>query len=338
MNLHQLSAQKDALAVLLQGFAIAFLLHLSGSLQQRVEGSELLNQLDRTFVSNAGRAGDVIHGVSAQGHQVHNLIGTHAHQLLDLGGVADEVVLGRVEDADVTVDQLQHILVTADDPGGVTGVGGLNGQGTDEVVGLEALQSDDGNAIGLQGAEDVRHLLAKVLGHFGAIGLIAGVFHVRHLAGLAVHLFQGGHGRALLLAEAGAHVEDGGNVFGMEVLAQLVEHVHEDEDGRRGQARTGAHGALAAHGVVGAEDEGIGVYQKDASMAHGGQLHRAGVRGGGVFGGSGFFLGRHRANASKSHWPLLCPASAAATKYLYVSNKSRRSGFPCSTEYAAWAI
>ena len=78
---------------------------------------------------------------------------------------------------------------------------------------------------------------------------------------------SGLHGASALVAEdLAAHVEDGGKVARVKVLAQLFDHVDEDEDGRRGQAGAGAHGPRALHGVVGAEDERHGVEQEDGRL------------------------------------------------------------------------
>ena len=66
-----------------------------------------------------------------------------------------------------------------------------------------------------------------------------------------------------------ADVVDGCEVLGVEVLAQLVDHVDEDIGGRGGNAGARGHGARALHGVIGAEDEGHGVEQVDGRLGGG---------------------------------------------------------------------
>ena len=71
--------------------------------RQRIErgfdGAELLDQFDGAFVADAGRAGDVVDGVAAQGHDVDDALGRDAEGGFDAGGIEDEVVFGGVEDA-----------------------------------------------------------------------------------------------------------------------------------------------------------------------------------------------------------------------------------------------
>ena len=62
------------------------------------------------------------------------------------------------------------------------------------------------------------------------------------------------------------HVENRRDVLGGEILAQLVQHVDEDVSCAGWNARLGRHGPLPRHGVIGAEDEGHGVDQKDAAL------------------------------------------------------------------------
>jgi len=41
---------------------------------------------------------------------------------------------------------------------------------------------------------------------------------------------------ALIAEDLSAYVEDGGKVARLEILAQLLDHVHKNKDSRRGQA------------------------------------------------------------------------------------------------------
>ncbi len=88
---------------------------------------------------------------------------------------------------------------------------GFAGQGADDVVGLEAGEFEDGDAIGFEGAADVGNLLGKILGHGGAVGFVAFVFDFGEGLGLDVELADGGDGLGLRIAKGfGGYVEDGG--------------------------------------------------------------------------------------------------------------------------------
>ncbi len=145
--------------------------------------------------------------------------------------------------------------------------GELAGEGADDVVGLEALVVEDGDAEGFEGAADVGLLLDEVGWGLGAVGLVAAVLDGFEGLGFDVEFLDVLHLRGHLVAVDGrAYVVDGGEVLGGEVLAQLVDHVDEDIGGGGGDAGARGHGALALHGVVGAEDEGHGVEQVDGGL------------------------------------------------------------------------
>ena len=94
-----------------------------------LDGAELLDQLDGAFVADAGRAGDVVDGVAAQGHDVDDALGRDAEDGFDAGGIEDEVVFRRIEDGDVFVDELHHVLVGGDDVDVVAECGELAARG-----------------------------------------------------------------------------------------------------------------------------------------------------------------------------------------------------------------
>jgi hypothetical protein len=56
------------------------------------------------------------------------------------------------------------------------GGGGFAGEGADHVVGFEAGEFENGDAVGFEGAANIGNLLGKILGHGGAVGLVASVF------------------------------------------------------------------------------------------------------------------------------------------------------------------
>ena len=84
---------------------------------------------------------------------------------------------------DVVVDELHHVLVGGDDEDVVAECGELAGESADDVVGLEALVVEDGDAEGLEGAADVGLLLDEVGRRFGAVGLVAAVLDGLRTAG-----------------------------------------------------------------------------------------------------------------------------------------------------------
>ena len=102
---------------------------------------------------------------------------------------------------------------------------------------------------------------------FGAVGLVAAVLDSFEGLGLDVELLNVLELASELVAvDRGPDVVDGCEVFGGEVLAQLVDHVDEDIGGGGGDAGARGHGPLALHGVVGAEDEGHGIEQVDGRL------------------------------------------------------------------------
>ena len=118
-------------------------------------------------------------------------------------------------------------------------------------------------------------MLGQVLGHGGAVGLVAVVFDLGEGLGLDVELADGGDGFGLLIAKGwGGDIKHRGQIFRREIIAQLAQHVDEDIGRGGGQAGLGGHGALPRHGVIGAEDERHGVDEEDAAV--GGRLgHRS---------------------------------------------------------------
>jgi len=171
----------------------------------------------------------------------------------------------------------------------------LTGEGADDVVGLEALVEEDGDAEGFERSADVGLLLDEVGRGFGAVGLVSAVLDGFEGLGFDVELLDvlelGGLGVAV---NGGSDVVDGGEVLGGEVFAELVDHVDEDISGSCGDAGARGHGALALHGVVGAEDEGHGVEEVDRGLGAGGGLWgwQLGCRSGRLLWGHGSLMVR----------------------------------------------
>jgi hypothetical protein len=209
--------EEDGLAVLLEGFAVGLALDgvrgVAGGVEDGFYGAVLLDELDGAFVADAGRAGDVVDGVAAEGHDVDDLLGWDAEDFDDFGGVEDEVVFLGVEDADVLGDELHHVLVAGDDEDFVALFGGLAGEGADDVVGLEADGFEDGDVENFEGAADVGELAGEVFGHGFALGFVAEVVGFDEGLVFGRPFAQGADFERLGVAEDGsADVEDRGEV------------------------------------------------------------------------------------------------------------------------------
>ena len=163
---------------------------------------------------------------------------------------------------------------------------GLAGQRADHVVGLETPRLEDGDAQRFEGAANVGYLAAQVFGHGFAIGLVTLVADLDEALRLRVPLAQRAHGAGALVAkDLAAEVEDSGKVARRKILAELLDHVDEDVDGRGGQAVARGHGPAALHGVVGAKDERHGVEQENGRLGlvgHGYEFIRGPGSGSGV--------------------------------------------------------
>ena len=80
-----LLAEQDGVAVVEQRLAVSLLLDLGGVVERGFNRAEAADQLHRSLVADAGRAGDVVDGVAAQRHHVHHPLGRHAQDLFHLG-------------------------------------------------------------------------------------------------------------------------------------------------------------------------------------------------------------------------------------------------------------
>ena len=157
-------------------------------------------------------AGDVVDGVADQRQIVGDLLGCNAELLLDAGAVERRVV-HRVDERDVTVDELREILVARRDDRRRAGGRRSPSQRADDVVGLDAFDAQQRNAHRFDRFEQRLDLRAQLVGHRRPVRLVLGVEVVaERLAGRVEH---DGHARRLQLVE------------------QLVEHVDDAEHGVR---------------------------------------------------------------------------------------------------------
>ncbi len=142
------------------------------------EVAVLAEPLGRRLGADAGDAGQVVARLADEGGEVAVALGKDAVLRLDglrrhPGQLGD--ALDGVEDGDVIGDELERVPVTGADehvhPRGL----GLGRQGGDDVVGLEAVGLDGGDA---QGGEDLLEqgdLAGELARRRGAAGLVLGV-------------------------------------------------------------------------------------------------------------------------------------------------------------------
>ena len=276
---HQVLAAQDDVAIVQQRLTISFALHFFCVIERVLHRTKALDQLYRTLVADSGRAGNVIDGIAAQRHHVDYLLRRNAENLFHLSGVADQVVLRRIQHADAVAHELEHVFVAGDHVHRMAGGIGLMRQRADDIVGLESRLFQNGNAICVQRAPDVRKLLRQIVRHLLAIGLVSAVSDLLVGLRLAVVLLHRCDCLRLLIAKCRrSYVEDRRKVLRVEVVAQLVQHVDEDKGSCRGNPGASRHRTLPLHGVICPEDEGHSVDQEDMWTGFGLWLRRQGLR------------------------------------------------------------
>jgi hypothetical protein len=112
----------------------------AGAVEHGLDGAEFLDQLDAAFVADAGRAGNVVDRVAAQGHHVDDFVGRDAEDVsVTLAGSRIRLSFCGLRIFTCGRDELHHVLVAGDDEDLVLAARRLRGEGADDVVGLEAL-------------------------------------------------------------------------------------------------------------------------------------------------------------------------------------------------------
>ena len=239
-------------------------------IEEVLDRSKALDQLNRSFVADSRRAGNVIDGVAAQGHYIDNLLRTDTQNFLDLGRVANQIVLWGIQDADAVADELQHVLVAGDDVHGISRCHCLMRQRADYVVGFESRLFQNGNTVCLKRAPNVGKLLRQIVRHLLAISLVAAVSDLLVCLRFAVILLDRGDRLRLFITKRWrGNVKNSRKILGMKVIAQLVQHVHEDKCCRGRNPSACRHRALPLHGVVCPENKGHSVDQEDLRTGFG---------------------------------------------------------------------
>ncbi len=150
------------------------LLDLAGAGKQRVEVAELFEKLRGGLLADARHARHVVDGIAHHRLQVDHLFGRHAPFLDDFGN-ADLTVLHRVVHRDCLADELHQILVGGDDGRVGARLAGLPRIGGDDVVGLETLHLDAGQAERAGGFPDQPELRNEVFRRRRAVRLVVGI-------------------------------------------------------------------------------------------------------------------------------------------------------------------
>ncbi len=185
-------------------------LDLAGAGDHAVERAVFAQPLDRRLRADLGHARHIVHGVTDQRQVIDDLPGRHA-ELGQHAGRIERLVAHGVDQRDMVVHQLGEVLVAGRDNGADALPGGAFGQRADHVVGLHAVDHQDGPAERAHGFVDRLDLLAQVIGHRRPVLLVGGVQFVAE--GLAFS------------------VENASAILGRVVVAQLAQHVHDAVDG-----------------------------------------------------------------------------------------------------------
>ena len=232
----------------LQRLAGALALDLRRVGQQVLDGPVLLDQLDRRLGADPLYPRHVVAAVADQAQVVDDVLRRHAQPLVGVAQVHPLLLHRRgpaaagVQQADVGADELVEVLVAADDDSLQPLVHRLRRQRADHVVGLVALQLQDGDVERLHQLADAGKGERQLVGHLFARGLVLGV----HLHPLAV-----------------ARVEHHSQVVGMVLLEDLDQEPRDPPRGR-GVLAPRADQRPRDHREEGAVDERVAVDQVQA--------------------------------------------------------------------------
>ena len=142
--------------------------------QHVLDRAKLLQQLAGRLLADAGHAGHVVHAVADQHLEVDHLLRRDAPFPLQRIAVED-LLLAQVVDLDAVRQELPAVLVVAaNEHVQAAGRPGAGERGN-HVVGLEALDAQDGQAQGRQHLVDQRDLGTHRIGHRAALGLVGRV-------------------------------------------------------------------------------------------------------------------------------------------------------------------
>ena len=244
---HQLAALEHGLAVLLERSAQLLGRDLVECAYSSSSVPQVAISFDAVFSPTPGDARDVVGRVALERLVVEHLVGPQPPPLLDLREVVGDGVRDAAAERDhqlrVLADELEHVQVAGEDRRVEPEALGLADERGDRVVRLEPLLLVLGDA---QRADDLLHLgdlLAHVVGHAGAGGLVLGV--------------------AVVAERARREVEGDRDPVGLHVLDRPQHDVREPEHGGH-ELALGRRQGLLDEGEVAAVDEPVAVEQQEA--------------------------------------------------------------------------
>ena len=242
-------AHEHRFAVLDELVAQLVRLDLVDPLVQGLERPELADELGRGLLPHPGHARDVVGGVALERLVIDHLAGHEVEALGDPGRVVQDRVLdagARGHQPGVIGDELEHVEIAGHDRRVETAALGIHGDRPDDVVSLVAGQLVDGDAQRLDHLAHLRELVAQVVGHALAGGLVLGVLLVTE-------------GRSL-------EVEGDRHVVGAEVL-DAPEHDAAEAEHRVDELALGRRQGRESE--VSAVDETVAIEQHEAFCGHG---------------------------------------------------------------------
>ncbi len=201
----ELARQFERLEILAQALA-DFALDVLGVLDDLVERAVLVQPLGRGLGAHFRNARDVVGAVADEREVVHDLRRQHVELGLDAGAVELRVE-HRVDDRDVVVHELGHVLVAGRDHDLHAVLRRALGERADHVVGLDALDAQQRQAECRNRLDQRVDLRAQVVRHGRAVRLVLLEQVVAEGASRRVHDDRD-QVRVLLLEELVHHVED----------------------------------------------------------------------------------------------------------------------------------
>src|SRR5207244_8490900 len=114
--------------------------------------------------------------------------------------------------------------------------------------------------VGLARSPNIGHLLRQIARHLTSVGFVTSVLNFLECLSLQVEPAYSRDLASLLVAKGGGgHIEDSGQVFWREVIAQLPKHVDEKVSRSGGQPGFSRHSSLPRHAVIRAKNKRHGI-------------------------------------------------------------------------------
>ena len=209
--------------------------HLIKAGINRLDTAQGLQQCQRSFFAHTGHPGDVVDLIPLQSQQVNNQVGRHT-ELFDNTAVVHGGVGHGVNQRDMVVDQLGHVLVAGGYQHSLVTSRRRHRQCADNIIGLHSGDTDKWQTHRPDNGVDGLYLLPQLLGHGRPVGLVLGINFVAKGWTLGIknnhHLVVGVIGNQLA-----DHANNALHRTGIEAL-------------RVGQGRQGVVGAKQIRGTI----------------------------------------------------------------------------------------